>query len=151
MLSFVVVFVVAIVAVVFIVVVVCVVARDAFAHLLDVPGPTPVGAMEGVWRLCFSDGDEFLHGIEVDRHGYVSRYVSVLWEGGGSGGGMGWGRRVAFNYQYKHPREEIMDDDNNRVLQYFLSLNNHLREEGLGRGYDSLIISSLQYLEAIYG
>ena len=34
--------------------------------------PIPLESMDGVWRLCFKEGD-FLAGIEVDKHGYLPR------------------------------------------------------------------------------
>lgn len=40
------------------------------------PAPAPVGAIDGVWRLCFCEGD-FVQGINVDNHGYLGRYQSA--------------------------------------------------------------------------
>lgn len=41
-----------------------------------ITAPVPAGSIDGIWRLCFCDGD-FLQGIEVDNHGYLERCVSV--------------------------------------------------------------------------
>ncbi|CAM9341448.1 unnamed protein product [Ectocarpus sp. 4 AP-2014] len=38
--------------------------------------PLPVQTMEGLWRLCFCEGN-FLPGIDVDKHGYVARGQNV--------------------------------------------------------------------------
>ncbi|CAN0113720.1 unnamed protein product [Pylaiella littoralis] len=38
--------------------------------------PMPMESIDGVWRLCFCDG-ELLQGIEVDKHGYLSRSQDV--------------------------------------------------------------------------
>ncbi|CAB1110729.1 unnamed protein product [Ectocarpus sp. CCAP 1310/34] len=38
--------------------------------------PLPVQTMEGLWRLCFCEGD-FLPGVDVDKHGYVARGQNV--------------------------------------------------------------------------
>lgn len=44
--------------------------------LLEPEPPAPAGAIDGVWRLCFCEGD-FLHGIEADKHGYLGRNQQV--------------------------------------------------------------------------
>lgn len=39
--------------------------------------PAPLEALEGVWRLCFCEGD-FIPGMEMDKHGYIHRCVALL-------------------------------------------------------------------------
>eukprot|EP00752_Nemacystus_decipiens_P008780 g7834.t2 len=51
-------------------------ARSSEMDLSQGSAPIPLESMDGVWRLCFKDGD-FLEGIEVDKHGYLPRGQDV--------------------------------------------------------------------------
>ncbi|CAN0050482.1 unnamed protein product, partial [Hapterophycus canaliculatus] len=51
-------------------------AHSSALELSEGSAPLPAESIGGLWRLCFCEGD-FLEGLEVDNHGYISRGQDV--------------------------------------------------------------------------